>query len=200
MAQSTRKIKMLKNFARFKYSLLPGGLVSLLLLSFAFLLFYILFISQDNSTIAQLDPRVWALLKFTLYQAFLSTLLSVSVGIILAWSLAHQSHFKGRSLLVALFSSSLVLPTLIVVFGLIGIFGRNGWINQLTLYLFDHSFGSYLYGLTGILIAHVYLNASFASRSLLHTFESIPKEKYKLAKSLNFTIFQRFIFIQVYIG
>jgi len=196
MAQSTRKIKMLKNFARFKYSLLPGGLVSLLLLSFAFLLFYILFISQDNSTIAQLDPRVWALLKFTLYQAFLSTLLSVSVGIILAWSLAHQSHFKGRSLLVALFSSSLVLPTLIVVFGLIGIFGRNGWINQLTLYLFDHSFGSYLYGLTGILIAHVYLNASFASRSLLHTFESIPKEKYKLAKSLNFTIFQRFIYVE----
>ncbi len=187
---------MFKNFARFKYSLLPGGLVSLLLLSFVFLLFFTLFISQNDGIATQLDERVFSLLKFTLYQAFLSTLLSVLVGILLAWSLAHQPRFKGRSLLVALFSSSLVLPTLIVVFGLIGIFGRNGWINQLTLYLFDYSFGSYLYGLVGILLAHVYLNASFASRSLLHTFESIPKEKYKLALSLNFTILQRFMYVE----
>ncbi|MCO4846012.1 MAG: ABC transporter permease subunit [Sulfurovum sp.] len=187
---------MLQDVKRLKYSLLPGGFVSLLLLGFAFLLFFILFLSQDTATVTELDSRVFSLLKFTLYQAFLSTLLSVLVGMVLAWSLAHQSHFKGRSLLVALFSSSLVLPTLIVVFGLISVLGRNGWVNQLSLYLFDHSFGSYLYGLTGILVAHVYLNASFASRSLLHAFESIPKEKYKLAKSLNFSTIERFIYVE----
>ncbi len=196
MAQSTGKIKMLKGFSRFKYSLLPGGFVSVLLLVFSFFLFYILFISQDDGTVTQLDTRVWSLLKFTLYQAFLSTVLSLAVGVLLAWSLAHQSHFKGRSFLVALFSSSLVLPTLIVVFGLIGIFGRNGYLNQATLFLFDTSFGSYLYGLGGILLAHVYLNASFASRALLHSFESIPKEKYKLAKSLNFSVFERFLYVE----
>ena len=187
---------MLQDVKRLKHSLLPGGFVSVLLLGFAFLLFFILFLSQEDTSVTQLDSRVFSLLQFTLYQAFLSTLLSVLVGLALAWSLAHQSHFKGRSLLVALFSSSLVLPTLIVVFGLISILGRNGWVNQLGIYLFDHSFGSYLYGLTGILVAHVYLNASFASRSLLHAFESIPKEKYKLAKSLNFTTFQRFMYVE----
>ncbi len=196
MAESIGKIKMLQDVKRLKHSLLPGGFVSLLLLGFAFVLFFTLFLSQDDASVAQLDSRVFSLLKFTLYQAFLSTLLSLLVGLALAWSLSHQSNFKGRSLLVALFSSSLVLPTLIVVFGLISVLGRNGWINQLSLYLFDHSFGSYLYGLTGILVAHVYLNASFASRSLLHVFESIPKEKYKLAKSLNFTTFQRFIYVE----
>ena len=196
MASLIGKIKMLQEAKRLKYSLLPGGFVSLLLLGFAFLLFFILFLSQDDASVAELDSRVFSLLQFTLYQAFLSTLLSVLVGLALAWSLAHQSNFKGRSLLVALFSSSLVLPTLIVVFGLISVLGRNGWVNQLSLYLFDHSFGSYLYGLTGILVAHVYLNASFASRSLLHVFESIPKEKYKLAKSLNFTTFQRFMYVE----
>ena len=196
MAESTGKIKMFKDVKRLRYSLLPGGLVSVLLLGFAFSLFFILFISQDDGSVTQLDARVFSLLKFTVYQAFLSTVLSMLVGISLAWSLAHQSDFKGRSLLVALFSSSLVLPTLIVVFGLIAVLGRNGWINQLSLTLFDHSFGSYLYGLGGILVAHVYLNASFASRSLLHVFESIPKEKYKLAKSLNFTTFQRFIYVE----
>jgi len=118
------------------------------------------------------------------------------VGVLLAWALAHQSHFRGRGLLVALFSSSLVLPTLIVVFGLIGIFGRSGYLNQLSMFLFDTSFGSYLYGLGGILLAHVYLNASFASRALLHSFESIPKEKYKLAKSLNFSVLERFLFVE----
>jgi len=187
---------MLKDFVRFKHSLVPGGVVSILLLGFAFLLFFILFVAQDDASVAELDARVFSLLKFTLYQAFLSTLLSVLVGISLAWSLSHQADFKGRSLLVALFSSSLVLPTLIVVFGLISILGRNGWVNQLSIYLFDYSFGSYLYGLAGILVAHVYLNASFASRSLLHAFESIPKEKFKLAKSLNFTTFQRFIYVE----
>ncbi|UPT78006.1 ABC transporter permease subunit [Sulfurovum sp. XGS-02] len=196
MASIIGTIKMLQDVKRLKHSLLPGGFISLLLLGFAFLLFFIFFLSQEDTSVIELDSRVFSLLQFTLYQAFLSTLLSLLVGLSLAWSLAHQSNFKGRSLLVALFSSSLVLPTLIVVFGLIAVLGRNGWVNQLSLYLFDQSFGAYLYGLTGILVAHVYLNASFASRSLLHVFESIPKEKYKLAKSLNFTTFQRFIYVE----
>ncbi|NEW61430.1 ABC transporter permease subunit [Sulfurovum sp. bin170] len=187
---------MFKRVIKLKNSLIPGGAISLLLILFAFLLFYTLFISQDQTNITELNPRVFSLLKFTLYQAFLSTLLSMIVGVLLAWSLAHQQKFRGRSVLVAIFSSSLVLPTLIVVFGLIAVLGRNGWLNQISLYLFDYSFGSYLYGLVGILVAHVYLNASFASASLLHSFESIPKEKYKLAKSLNFTTFQRFRYIE----
>ena len=187
---------MYRGLLRFKSTVFPGAFISLTLLSFAFLLFFTLYVSQDESLFTTVDSRIYGLLKFTLYQAFLSTVLSLLVGLLISWSLAHQSDFKGRSLLVALFSSSLVLPTLIVVFGLIGIFGRNGYFNQITLFLFDTSFGSYLYGLGGILLAHVYLNASFASRALLHSFESIPKEKYKLAKSLNFSIFERFLYVE----
>jgi thiamine transport system permease protein len=187
---------MFKSLVRFKSAILPGAFISFSLLSFAFLLFFTLYTSQDSDIFTQIDSRIYGLLKFTVYQAFLSTVLSLFVGILLAWALAHQSHFKGRGLLVALFSSSLVLPTLIVVFGLIGIFGRSGYLNQLSLFLFDTSFGAYLYGLGGILLAHVYLNASFASRALLHSFESIPKEKYKLAKSLNFSVFERFLYVE----
>jgi thiamine transport system permease protein len=170
--------------------------ITFLLLGFAFLLFFTLYTAQDASLFTALESHIYSLLKFTLYQAFLSTLLSLFVGVLLAWALAHQRHFRGRSLLVALFSSSLVLPTLIVVFGLIGIFGRSGYVNQLSMFLFDTTFGSYLYGLGGILLAHIYLNASFASRALLHSFESIPKEKYKLAKSLNFSVLERFLYVE----
>ena len=187
---------MLKQIWRFRTSVLPGLLITLGLLGFAFLLFYTLFVSARGTSIAQIDTRIIGLVRFTLYQAGLSTLLSVILGTLLAWSLAHQSKFPGRGLLVALFSSSLVLPTLIVVFGLITIFGNNGWLNHASVYLFGYSFGGWLYGLSGILIAHVYLNASFASRSLLHSFESIPTEKYRLAKSLGFSAWQRFWLIE----
>ena len=176
--------------------MLAGLIVPLLLLAFATALFLTLYMAQDASLFTSLDTHIYGLLKFTLYQATLSTILSILVGVLLAWALAHQSKFRGRSLLVALFSSSLVLPTLIVVFGLIGIFGRNGYLNQASLSLFDYSFGAYIYGLAGILLAHVYLNASFASRALLHSFESIPKEKYKLAKSLNFSVLERLLYVE----
>jgi thiamine transport system permease protein len=170
--------------------------VTFVLLLFASILLYTLFLSQEQGVITELDSRVYRLLKFTLFQASLSTLLSVAIGTLLAWSLAHQLQFRGRSILVVIFSSALVLPTLIVIFGLITVLGRSGWLNGLLLYFFDYSFGSFLYGLFGILVAHVYLNASFSSISLLHIFNSIPKEKYKLAKSLNFTPFQRFRYIE----
>ncbi|MCF6245609.1 MAG: ABC transporter permease subunit, partial [Sulfurovum sp.] len=196
MARSDTEVTMFKGLVRFKSAVFPGAFISFLLLGFAFLLFYTLYNAQDSDLFTALDSRIYGLLKFTLYQAFLSTILSLIVGVLLAWALAHQAHFRGRGLLVALFSSSLVLPTLIVAFGIIGIFGRNGYVNQASLFLFDTSFGSYIYGLVGILLAHVYLNASFASRALLHSFESIPKEKYKLAKSLNFNVLERFLYVE----
>lgn len=189
---------MIKQYIRFRSSLIPGLLISSFLLSLAFAIFFTLFGATDPNEplLTALSQRVITLLKFTVFQATLSTIFSIIIGTILAWSLAHQPRFFARSLLIALFSSSLVLPTIIVVFGLITILGRNGWLNHLSLYLFHSSFEGFLYGLSGILIAHVYLNASYAARTLLHNFESIPKERYKLAKSLGFSVFKRFLLIE----
>ncbi len=192
MAGGHCQIAMISQLWRWRASVLPGLGISLALLLFALLLFGTLYSFSGSETLSTIDTRILGLLRFTLYQAALSTLFSIVIGVLLAWSLTHQSCFRGRSFLIALFSSSLVLPTLIVIFGLITILGNNGWLNHLALLLFGHSFGSWLYGLSGILIAHVYLNASFASRSLLHSFESIPTEKYRLAKSLGLSAWQRF--------
>jgi len=189
---------LLNSIWRFRLSIIPGGVISFLLLLLAFGVFYLLFLNTNYADLASslITSRIMGLIKFTIFQAFLSTFFSVVIGTILAWSLAHQSTFRGRDFLVALFSSSLVLPTLIVVFGIITILGQNGWINRLLLYFFNYSFENSIYGLGGILVAHIYLNASFASRSLLHILESIPKERYKLAKSLNFSTMQRFWLIE----
>lgn len=172
---------------------LPGVWISFGLLLFAVILFVALFFSRDTSSLTTLDSHIWDLLEFTLYQAFLSTLLSIMIGVLLAWALSHQRQFWGRAWLIALFSSSLVLPSLVVVFGLITIYGRNGWIHS----ALDGILGSHnIYGLQGILLAHVYLNASYASRSLLHAFEAIAHEKYKLAKSLGFGVIKRFWYVE----
>jgi len=189
---------MFKKYGRFKSSLIPGLLISFFLLTLAIFLFFTLYENSNANEplFAVLSPRILRLLKFTIFQATLSTIFSILIGIVLAWSLSHQQKFPNRALLVALFSSSLVLPTIIVVLGLITILGRNGWLNHISLYLFNHSFEGFLYGLSGILIAHVYLNGSYAARSLLHSFESIPKEKYKLAKSLGFSTCKRFYYIE----
>ena len=171
-----------------------GRGISLGLILFAGMIFVLLFSFTDKES--TLDARIFSLLEFTLFQALLSTLLSIMIGLLLAWSLAHQKRFFGREWLIALFSSSLVLPSLVVVFGLISIYGRHGWINTLFEQMFSGGFGNYLYGLFGILLAHVYLNASYALRSLLQAFESIPLEKYKLAKSLGFGVMKRFWYVE----
>lgn len=169
-----------------------GRVLSFTLFLFAVAIFATLFFSRDILVESTLDNRIFDLLCFTLYQATLSTVISLVVGIILAWSLSYL-RFWGRGIVVALFSSSLVLPALVVVFGLISIYGRSGWINQFVDGIFS---SNYLYGLFGILLAHVYLNASYASRAFLHAFESIPIEKYKLAKSLGFGGWKRFWLVE----
>jgi len=189
---------LLNSIWRFRLSIMPGGVISFFLLLLAFGVFYILFLNSGYESFSSslITDRTIGLIKFTIFQAFLSTVLSIILGTVLAWSLAHQNSFCGRDFLVALLSSSLVLPTLIVVFGIISVLGNNGWVTRGIFYLFNYSFDSSIYGLGGILVAHVYLNASFAARSLLHIFESIPKERYKLAKSLNFSASKRFLLIE----
>ncbi len=186
---------MLRNLWRFRTSLLPGLGVAVGLLGFGIVLFWTL-IDAGGTSSSIIDARIWGLLRFTLYQASLSTLLSLLVGLLLAWSLIHRPVFRGRSLLVALFASSLVLPSLIVAFGILSVLGNHGWLNRLTEAWIGHPFGNGIYGIWGIIIAHVYLNASFAAIGLLRALETIPMEKYRLAKSLGLSTWRRFVLIE----
>ncbi len=183
---------MLKQLWRFRTTLWPGLILAGVLLGFAGVLFGTLYHEAGGIALLPVSDRIVSLLKFTLFQATLSTLLSLLLGLLLAWSLAHQPRFCCRGIVVALFGSSLVLPSLIVAFGIITVLGNHGWLNQLAALLTGHTFVSYVYGLSGILIAHVYLNASFASLGLLRAFESIPVEKYRLSTSLGLSPWQRF--------
>ena len=129
------------------------------------------------------DPYIRRVTLFTLWQALLSTLLSVGLAIPVARAFARRGAFPGRGLLLRLFSLSLVIPSIVAIFGIVAVHGRNGWVNWL-LESFGLDGGHYLYGLTGILIAHLFFNLPLATRILLIALEAIPPEYWRLAAQI----------------
>jgi thiamine transport system permease protein len=121
-----------------------------------------------------LDPYVFRVLRFTLLQAGLSTILSLALGLPLARALARQSAFPGRALLLRLLNLPLALPAIVVIIGIIEVYGARGWLGG----VFD------IYGLQGILLAHVFFNVPLAARLILADLEQIPAESWKLAAQL----------------
>lgn len=123
----------------------------------------------------------WAAIRFTLIQAMLSAFLSVSLAIPVARALARR-QFRGRSFLVALLGAPFLLPVIVAVFGLLAVFGRNGVLNAAleSLGLPPVS----IYGLHGVVLAHVFFNMPLATRLILLAWSEVPPERFRLAASL----------------
>ena len=75
---------------------------------------------------------------FSFYQAGLSAVFSLFFGILVARSLFYLDFF-AKPFLLKIFLLTYVLPALVAIFGIVGIYGFNGWINQF-LRLFGSNF------------------------------------------------------------
>lgn len=140
------------------------------------------------------DPYYRHVTKFSFYQASLSTLLSVGLAIPVAHAL-YRNSFVGKQWVLKLFSATLVLPVLVGIFGLVSIYGNKGLIVELLDWMgFAAPFS--IYGLKGILLAHVFFNLPYASRLLLMALESIPCEQHKLCAHLGMTHWHKFKWIE----
>lgn len=137
----------------------------------------------------------WRILRFTLWQATLSTVLSVGLAIPVALALARRPNFLGRIWIIRLMAVPMGLPVLIGALGLIGIWGRQGMLNGLLLKLgLDQPVS--IYGLSGILLAHVFFNLPLAARLLLAALERLPAEYWFLSSSLGMKSLSIFRFIE----
>ncbi|QMV13193.1 thiamine/thiamine pyrophosphate ABC transporter permease ThiP [Vibrio spartinae] len=167
-----------------------AGVVAFILSAFGALLVHA---SGLELTAVLSDPYYLHVTRFSFYQALLSTLLSVIPAIPVALAL-HRRAFPGRNFLIKLFSTTLVIPVLVGIFGLLAIYGRSGFLASVlhTLHL-DFSFS--VYGLNGILLAHVFFNLPYASRLFLHSLEMIPREQTLLACHLGMTPWQIFRYV-----
>ena len=131
-------------------------------------------------------PYVQRAIWFSAAQAFLSTLISLGCGALLALALARRHDFRGRSVFLALLSTATVLPGIVVVFAIVAIYGRAGWLGQFVGW-FGIEWPVWLYGLPGILLAHAFQNIPFAARLYLHALEQTPPQHHRLAAELGMT-------------
>lgn len=120
-------------------------------------------------------------LFFSLWQAFLSAGLSIALALLVARAFAHHGAFPFRSLLLRLFGLPLVVPSIVAVMGVVSIYGSNGWI----------PLGRSLYGLNGILLAHVFFNMPLAVRLLLPVWQSIPSHHWQMSEQLGLNRWQQ---------
>jgi thiamine transport system permease protein len=130
------------------------------------------------------------LIYITTLQAALSTMLSLMIGIALAWAL-NRLRFPGRAVVIGLFASAIVTPGLVVAFGLISVWGRSGWLSSLT----GHPLDIPIFGLGGVVAAHLILDGAFAARILLARLDAIPDMRLKTGQSLALDAWTRFAII-----
>lgn len=126
---------------------------------------------------------VRGILAFTVLQASLSTVISLVLGAGLALALARRPAFPGRGWLLALLDLAFVLPPIVVIFGVVAVYGNAGYLTWLGGVL-GFPPGRWLYGLPGILIAHAVFNAPFCARVFLAGLEAVPGEHFRLAEQL----------------
>jgi thiamine transport system permease protein len=142
-------------------------------------------------TAALKHAHVQRVVIFSAVQAFLSTAIALVAGAALALALARRTAFTGRAPLIALLSTATVLPGIVVVFAIVALYGRTGYVTGAARAL-GFEWGSWLYGLPGILIAHSFQNIPFAARLYLHALERTPPEHHRLAASLGMSPFAIF--------
>ena len=136
-----------------------------------------------SRAIAAFDGYMLRLIRFTLLQALLSTLFSVVPAIAVARALSRHPVFWGRSFILKLFAVPLALPALVAAMGVLALFGRAGLFAPLLSSFTDGGWPG-IYGLAGILVAHVFFNLPLATRLLVEALDTVPGDQLRLASQL----------------
>jgi len=131
------------------------------------------------------DPYFLRIIGFTVWQAILSTLLSVLMGLPGAYLLARYD-FRGKRLIQALTTVPFVLPSIIVVLGFVRFFGNNGILNRFLMSLFGRTEPPLriLYSLQAILLAHAFYNFPVVVRIVSSLWRRIHPSTEEAARSL----------------
>lgn len=123
----------------------------------------------------------WAAVRFTIWQAVASAVLSIALAVPVARAIARR-RFPGRQALITLLGAPFILPVIVAVFGLLAVFGRGGVVNAGLEALGLPTIS--IYGAGGVVLAHVFLNLPLATRLILQGWDQIPTERLRLAASL----------------
>lgn len=130
------------------------------------------------------DPYIRGVTVFTLKQAALSTLLSALLGLAAARALHRRTGAGGARAITLLASLALVMPTTVAAVGIVTVWGRAGWVAHGAAALGLPGPGAGLYGIAGVLLAHVFFNAPLMARIFHAALAGIPDGRWRLAAQL----------------
>ncbi|HPQ96430.1 MAG TPA: ABC transporter permease subunit, partial [Thiolinea sp.] len=136
------------------------------------------------------DPYFYGILGFSLKQAALSAGLSVLLGYPVARALYYLPGLWFRRTFLTLCLLCFVLPTLVLITGLVLLLGHSGRLAPLLGADWN------LYGLKGILLAHVFLNLPFVVRALYLQLLHIPDTAWRLALQLGLPALTRWRLVE----
>ena len=131
-------------------------------------------------------------LQFTIYQAFLSTLLTLLLGLPAAWLFARFT-FPGKALLRALTAIPFMLPTVVVAAGFNALLGPRGWF-QTIFHLNSFRFTGTLFA---ILLAHVFYNTTIVIRIVGNAFANFDPRLDHAARVLGANLFQVWRYVRL---
>lgn len=144
---------------------------------------------QGQAVFSLGDSYLWRVIRFTLWQAFLSTFLSIVFAIPVVFLLNENRRFIGREFLLRIFALPLVLPQIVAVLAIVSLYGNQGYFTR-AVEAAGVDIPS-VYGLAGILIAHVFFNMPLVVRIVLGALQSMPDEYERLSHQLSMTSWTR---------
>ena len=106
-------------------------------------------------------------LVFTVYQAFLSTVLTIALALPCAFVFSRY-RFRGKTLLMSLATLPFVLPTVVVAVAFLSLLGKRGLVNDFLMTLFSLDYGPIQLErtLAVVILVHVFYNFAIALRIL----------------------------------
>jgi thiamine transport system permease protein len=122
------------------------------------------------------------LFSFTAYQALLSTVASVLVGLPGAYLLA-RFEFPGRRFLRSVTILPFVMPSIMVAVGFLAMFGRTGLLNDL-LGVVGLGPVELTFTLEIVVLAHAFYNAPLVTRLVTAAWESVDARRVETARTL----------------
>jgi thiamine transport system permease protein len=135
-----------------------------------------------NPIAAEFPDYRLGLFGFTAYQAFLSALASVALGVPMAYVLA-RFEFPGRETVRSLTAIPFVMPSIMVAVGFIAAFGNNGFLNGLLAWAGLPPV-EWLFTLKLVILAHAFYNAPLVARITAAAWEATDARAVETARSL----------------
>jgi sulfate/thiosulfate transport system permease protein len=144
-------------------------------------------LSWDQFWKAIADPRALASYRLSFGAAFISALINLVFGLLVAWVLVRYS-FPGKRIFDSLVDLPFALPTAVAGISLTAIYSSNGWVGR---YL--ESIGiKAAYSPLGVVIALTFIGLPFVVRTVQPVLEDLDKDMEEAAASLGASRLQTF--------